>query len=270
MAWLPVTLRLDGLRCVVAGGGKVAERKTAALLEAGAGDVKIISPAVTPAIRAWAEQGTVLWLERDFADGDLVGAALAFAATNRRDVNERVSSEAARCGCLANVADDPDGSGFAIPAVVRRGKLTLTVATGGASPALARRIRGELEARYGPEYEAWLDLLAEARGVIRERVSDTELRQELHRELERWDVPAHLRRKAEAEADLPIGGIGRNAEADVPDSRTRPDEAIKPLRAALLDTLRRSPEIAALRQLRAELGLGTDLGSSGSTRPPGS
>lgn len=229
MAWLPIALRLDGLRCVVVGGGTVAERKIAALLEAKASDITIVSPEATGAIRHWAEQGLVRWLERDYAEGDLAAASVAFAATSRRGVNECVATEAARCGCLVSVADDPDGSGFAMPAVVRRGKLTLTVATDGASPALARRIRSELEERYGPEYEAWLDVLAEARLVVRELVGDTALRQELHRELERWDVPALLRLD---------GGID-----------------IARLRVALTDTLRREPSIAALQRLRAEQGL---------------
>lgn len=228
---MPIMLRADGLRCVVVGGGPVAERKAGALLEAQAAEIRIVSPEVTPVIRVWSLQGRVRWLEREYADGDLAGAALAFAATNRSGVNGRVAEEARRRGCLVSVADDPEGGSFAMPAVVRRGKLTLAVSTGGASPALARRLRRELEQRYGPEYEAWLDLLAEARLAVRARVAHTAERQELHRELERWDVPGLLRR-----------GGGSPA-------------AIAPLREALLETLRREPTPAALQRLRGALGL---------------
>lgn len=199
MAWLPVMLRLDGLRCVVVGGGAVAERKVCALLEAKADSatgpiVTVVSPVVTDTLAAWASQGRISWEAREYRAGDAAGAAIVFATADKRDVNERAAAEARACGALVNIADDPERSGVLLPSVARRGKLTLAVSTAGASPSAARRIRRELEQRYGPEYATWLDWLAEARLLLRGRIAGTERRQELHRELERLDGPELLRR----------------------------------------------------------------------------
>ncbi|MFC0212627.1 bifunctional precorrin-2 dehydrogenase/sirohydrochlorin ferrochelatase [Paenibacillus chartarius] len=192
MGWLPVMLRLDGALCVVIGGGAVAERKVLGLLEADA-FVTLISPTVTGKLEELAEQGVIHWVTRDYAEGDLSGATLAFAATNDGGVNGQVAAEAQSRGVLVNVADDADAGTLMLTSVLRRGKLMLSVSTMGASPSTARRVRRELEEAYGDEYEVWLDWLAEVRLMLRQRVEGTELRQLLHRLLDEMNGPELLR-----------------------------------------------------------------------------
>jgi len=153
---------LNQKRCLVIGGGSVAWRKIAALSEAGAA-VIVIAPQVLPEIRAGIEGGGIEWLQRDYRPGDLEGAFLVISATDDAGVNRSVWEEAEQRGCLVNVVDDPARSNFILPAVVRRGELSIAISTGGASPALARRLRESLEETYGPEYGELAEILAELR-----------------------------------------------------------------------------------------------------------
>ena len=153
---------LNQRSAVVVGGGQMAARKVAGLLEAGA-QVTVISPTLEPDLRALAQAGDITYLDRAYCEGDLAGAFLVVAATNEPAVNEAVWQEGNRRGCLVNVVDDPAHSNYIMPAIVRRGEMTITISTGGASPALARRLREWLETLIGPEYEELVDLLAELR-----------------------------------------------------------------------------------------------------------
>jgi siroheme synthase-like protein len=162
MSYPLVITGLDRLRCVVVGGGAVAERKVGELLAGGARPV-VISPTLTAALAAWRDADALTHLARGYAPGDLAGAALAIAATDDRGVNAAVAAEGLGRGILVNVVDDPAAGNVHTPAVVRRGDLLLTVSTGGASPALAARIRGELAQRYDGAYARLLAWLRELR-----------------------------------------------------------------------------------------------------------
>ncbi|MCX7671514.1 MAG: bifunctional precorrin-2 dehydrogenase/sirohydrochlorin ferrochelatase [Anaerolineae bacterium] len=169
MKHYPINLiGLAARRVVVIGGGTVAARKVAGLRAAGA-MVTIISPTLSPELEQLAEAGEVQVARRAYRPGDLEGAFLAIAATDDRAVNQAVWEEAERRGCLINVVDDPDHSNFIVPAVVRRGEITLAISTGGASPALARQLRERLEAAIGPEYGVLATLLAELRPELFKR-----------------------------------------------------------------------------------------------------
>ena len=150
---------------MVVGGGEVAQRKVEALSEAG-GRVKIIAPSLTPQLSEMARTGTIEAILRPFAAGDLRGSFLAIAATDDPNTNKMVTAEARRRRVLLNVVDQPQAGSFIVPSVVRRGNLTLAVSTGGASPALSRRVREEMEDYLGPEYA----LLAEIAGRVRRRL----------------------------------------------------------------------------------------------------
>ena len=156
----PVGLVVEGKRCVVIGGGRVAARKTRVLIEAGAW-VEVISPEVVRPLAALGQAGRITLTRRAYHGGDLKGAALAIAATDDQEVNVRVAEAARGLGIAVNVADDPGRSSFLVPATLRRGELVMAVFTGGKSPALARELRMELQERYGPEYGALLELLHE-------------------------------------------------------------------------------------------------------------
>ncbi len=154
----PIFLDLDGRRCVVVGGGEVANRKARKLLQARA-EVVVVSPEVKPELESVAAEV----YRRPYREGDLEGAFLVFAATGRRGVNAAVAREARGRGIPVNVADVPSEGDFALPSVLRRGQLQVAVSTGGASPTLARRIRYELESTFGSEWAGVVDELGRAR-----------------------------------------------------------------------------------------------------------
>jgi len=164
-AYYPINLKLEDRPCVVIGGGNVALRKVRSLLACG-GRVKVISPELCPGLRSLAGEGEVQWLRRGYRAGDLEGAFLVIAATDDEEMNARVASEAKERGVLLNVVDDPERCGFIVPATVQRGDLVITVSTSGKSPMLARKIREELERRFGPEYGPYVDFLGRVRELV--------------------------------------------------------------------------------------------------------
>lgn len=185
--YYPVLLDLRGRACAVIGGGAVAEGKVRGLLQAEA-QVTVVSPAVTAALAGWARAGRLLHVARVYAPGDLDDQALAFVAVDDAAVTAAVVAEGRRRGVWVNAADDPARCGFILPSVLRRGPLTVSVSTGGASPALARAIREDLEARFTDDYAALLDLVAEVRQELRAEspgVPATAWRQALDPELRR-------------------------------------------------------------------------------------
>jgi precorrin-2 dehydrogenase/sirohydrochlorin ferrochelatase len=161
----PVFLDLRGVRCAVIGGGKVAQGKVKKLLDAGA-EVTVISPAVTPALARLISERRVQRLKTSYRAGALGRFRLVYAATNDAAVNASVARDAKEAGILFNVVDRAALSNFIAPAVVRRGELVLAVSTGGASPALAKKIRQDLEKLFGKEYAPAVRLLAGARKKI--------------------------------------------------------------------------------------------------------
>jgi precorrin-2 dehydrogenase/sirohydrochlorin ferrochelatase len=171
----PALLNLQGRRCVVVGGGRVAGRKAEGLLEAGA-RVLVIAPELHEEVQALADAGRVQVELREYQAGDLSDCFLVIAATNDGAVNEAVWRESEQRRVLINTVDDPPRCNFYVPAVVRRGALTLAVSTDGKSCALAAKLRRELEAQYGPEYEQLLELLGELRERMKAQVPDPEIR----------------------------------------------------------------------------------------------
>jgi precorrin-2 dehydrogenase/sirohydrochlorin ferrochelatase len=165
----PIVLtQLDSVLCVVIGGGEVALRKVSALLESGA-HVKVVSPMLHPQLAEWHVDQRFEYAGRPYAPGDLQGAFLAIAATDRQEVNASVAAEARQRGILLNVADDPDAGNFYAMGAVTRGDVLLAVSTGGDSPALSAHIRCKLEATFGPEY----GVLAKRLGELRRDVVNT-------------------------------------------------------------------------------------------------
>lgn len=180
MRLYPLTLKVDGHRCVVVGGGRVAERKVGSLLECG-GDVVVVSPELTSGLETLEGGGEIEVVRRAFRPEDLEGALLVIAATDDRAVNQGVRAAAERYGVLANVVDVPDLCDFYVPASFTRGDLQIAVSTGGASPVLARRLREELEGQFGPEYGPYLELLGRLRWELQARVAERDKRAEAER-----------------------------------------------------------------------------------------
>jgi len=160
----PMFVRLAGRRCLVVGGGPVAEGKVEGLLASEA-IVVVVAPEVTEKIAAWAREQRLVWHAREFQPSDLDGSFLVIAATGAGAVNESVFREAEARGILCNAVDEPERCHFFYPAVVRRGPLQIAISTGGLSPALSSRLRQELEEQFGPEYGRWIEEL----GALRQK-----------------------------------------------------------------------------------------------------
>ena len=171
MRLYPLFLKVDGCRCVVVGGGAVAERKVVSLTQCGA-HVVVVSPELTPELEAQAREGRIELVQRTFEPADLEGALLTIAATDDRAVNEAVAKAADSYGVLINVVDVPELCNFYVPASFTRGDLQIAISTTGASPVLAKRLREELESQFGPEYSPFLKLCKRLRRELQARVQD--------------------------------------------------------------------------------------------------
>lgn len=168
--YYPVFIDLTGRRCLVVGGGSVASRKVISLLEAEA-RVVVVSPTAGEEISRLASEGRIEWRKREFADYDLEGSFLVIGATDDPQVNRRVFHEAERRAMLANVVDEPEACNFIVPALVSRGDFQVAISTGGASPVLARKLRRELEKRFGPVYGEIVEELAHIRASLKDKLA---------------------------------------------------------------------------------------------------
>jgi precorrin-2 dehydrogenase/sirohydrochlorin ferrochelatase len=204
--YYPMMVNLAGRRCLVVGGGRVAERKVALLLDCGA-EVTVVSPAATRKIAGLAARGAIRLARRSVRPEDLDRAFLAFAATDDAQVNRSVAQRVRKKGGLVNVADAPDACNFLVPAAVRRGDLTIAISTGGGSPALAKRLRQRLEATVGPEYEAYLAALRELRLRAQQVIADPAQRQALFRRAVGSDLFDHAARGDKAAVAACIAGL---------------------------------------------------------------
>jgi precorrin-2 dehydrogenase/sirohydrochlorin ferrochelatase len=150
---------------VVVGGGKVAERKVMGLLSSGA-RVKVISPTLTDDLARLHADTKLEWVNRQYQQGDLAQSFLVIAATDDDEAQRLIEEEAEQDNMLLNVVDVPQRCNFILPATVRRGDLTVAIATGGKSPALAKKLRKELEKSIGPEYRVLVNILGSIRPQV--------------------------------------------------------------------------------------------------------
>lgn len=164
--YYPIFLNIRGKKCVVVGGGGVAERKVRSLVEHNA-SILVISPHVSEGLAELAAQGLIKVARRDYRPGDLKDALVVIAATDDPEVNDLVADEGQRRGTLVNVVDAPQSSNFIVPSLVRRGDVCIAISTGGRSPALSRKIRTQLEQSFAPEYASLALLLSEVRHELR-------------------------------------------------------------------------------------------------------
>jgi precorrin-2 dehydrogenase/sirohydrochlorin ferrochelatase len=176
--YYPAFLDLRGKLAVVVGGGEVAERRVDLLLSCGA-IVKLISPSLTPALTRLFETNAIQVECRAFRSGDCDGAFLVLACTDDPDVNAVVAEQGEKAQALVNVADNPAICDFIVPSIVARGDLLVAISTGGASPALAKRLRREIERLAGPEYEELVSVLSDLRERVQAVIADPQRRQEI-------------------------------------------------------------------------------------------
>jgi precorrin-2 dehydrogenase/sirohydrochlorin ferrochelatase len=168
MTHYPIFLNLAGRRCLVVGGGPVAERKVEGLLQAGA-TVTVVSPRLTEKLESLANEKKLSRVAREYRAGDLAGCQLIFASTDDTAVNRAVYDEARELGVWLNTADDPAHCDFILPSVLRRGELQVAVATGGSSPALSKAVREELELYFTEDYAILSQIVSDVRRELKER-----------------------------------------------------------------------------------------------------
>ena len=206
-----IQLRLMDRHCIVLGGGRVAQRKVRPLLAEGA-LVEVIAPALCGELQQLAAAGKIRWRAAGYTAGCLAGAFLVFCATDDLAVNAAAAAEAQRQGSLVNVAAPPEQSDFQVPASIRRGRLQLTVSTGGASPAFSRLLRERLEREYGRVYGEWLEGLERLRAELRKRPGTSREREHFWRQILTEDILALVEQgkleEAEAEVRNAINGFG--------------------------------------------------------------
>lgn len=175
----PINLPLAARKCLVVGGGRVARRKVASLLECGA-HVTVVSPEFCDELAAL---DGVRRVQRPFDDADAADTTLVFAATSDPEVNRRVADAAHRHGALVNVVDTPAECDFIVPSVLARGDLTIAVCSGGSAPALSKRVRRELEDQFPAHFADFVALLADLRTTVMSRVPDIATRKTIFHKL---------------------------------------------------------------------------------------
>jgi precorrin-2 dehydrogenase/sirohydrochlorin ferrochelatase len=168
MSYYPIFTDLKGKRVIVVGGGTIAQRKIETLLEYGA-VVGVIAKQLTPSLSRYVQEEKVKLLGREFKDSHLNDAYMVMAATDDHTLNRQISLSAKKKGLLINAVDQPSECNFIVPSILRRGDLLIAISTSGKSPALAKRIREDLEKQYGNEYEILLILMGRLRKEILSR-----------------------------------------------------------------------------------------------------
>ncbi|MBI5675689.1 MAG: bifunctional precorrin-2 dehydrogenase/sirohydrochlorin ferrochelatase [Nitrospirae bacterium] len=194
MKYYPVFLNLKGVKAVVVGGGRVAERKAIALLKAGA-LVKIISPAITKTLEKYKKLGLATHIKREYRQGDVRDAFIVIAATSSRQTNNRVEADSKDLPRLINVVDTPSMGNFILPSIVNRGHLTIAISTEGCSPALSKAIRKELEEIYGSEFSDYLKFVESIRKQAMNKIKNSVDREKFLKSLASEDLFRTLRKK---------------------------------------------------------------------------
>ena len=194
MAFDPGFLNLSETVCLVVGGGTVAERKVDSLLEAG-GNIRLVSPELTLHLRALGIEGRITVHQRPYQLEDLAGVSLVIAATDDTALQQYVAADAKQARVLCNIVDKPALCSFIVPAVIKQGDLTIAVSTSGASPALAKKICGDLAEQFGPEYAVALQLLGRVRERIMQEERTAEERQRLFTRLAESALLDYLRER---------------------------------------------------------------------------
>ncbi len=180
--YYPIFLDLTGKRCVIVGGGRVAERKCTTLIRTGA-KVTVISPQITKRLTDYKEKGLIRHIRRGYRSSDVRTVFVVIAATNSEEINKKVAKDATAADKLLNMVDTPSLCNFIVPSVLRRGLLTIAVSTGGASPALAKEIRKRLRRMYGPEYSRYLKFLRGVRSKAMREITDKKEREKFLKEV---------------------------------------------------------------------------------------
>jgi precorrin-2 dehydrogenase / sirohydrochlorin ferrochelatase len=166
--YYPLFLAIDGLTCLVVGGGEVGERKIRTLLKHGA-TVRLVAGELTPWLDKICSERSIFLAGRLYERAHLEGVSLVFAATSDMEINRKIAADSREMGIWCNMASDPILGSFIVPSVVERGPLSIAVSTSGLSPAIARALRLKLEREFGAEWEFFIGLMGELREYLKSR-----------------------------------------------------------------------------------------------------
>lgn len=178
MRYYPICLDIRDRCCLVVGGGSVGTRKVKTLLDCGA-RVTVVSPDISERLEELARHERVELKQRAYRAGDLKGMFLVVGATDDENLNRQISRDAEKLNLLCNIADRPEICNFILPSIVHRGDLTISISTSGKSPAMAKKLRKELEMQYGEEYAVFFRLM----GAIRKKLLRRRHEPEAHKPL---------------------------------------------------------------------------------------
>lgn len=196
----PIMLDMRGRRCVVIGGGRIAYQKLETLVRTGA-KITVIAPQINPEVLEFEKQGLLQIQRKEYESKDIADAFVVIGATNNRKINERISADGAKLKLLVNIVDTPDLCVFQVPASVKRDDLIIAISTAGKSPAVAKKIRKELEENYGNEYTELLELIDQWRSRIKKcELLTLPQREHLFNTIVQSDVLALLKQGKKEEA----------------------------------------------------------------------
>jgi precorrin-2 dehydrogenase/sirohydrochlorin ferrochelatase len=206
MRYYPVCLDLRNRNCLVVGGGSVGTRKVATLLDCGA-KVTVVSPEATPRLTFLADNHSILWIRRSFKSSDLDRIFLVIGATNDESLNLQISHEAEKNNILCNIADHPAACNFILPSVISRGDLCIAVSTSGKSPAYAKKLRHDLEDKFGSEHADFLHLMGALRKLLLEQEHTPEEHKPIFEKLIHSNIIALIKDRDEEGIDALLNDI---------------------------------------------------------------
>lgn len=194
MKYYPIYLDITDKRCIIIGGGDVAERKVERLLEFGA-RVVVVGKTLTRTLAGMKHDGRIEHINADYTINLIDGASLVIGATDSDDVNSAISRDAKQKGILVNIVDDPDKCDFILPSLFTRGDLLISISTGGKSPALAKKIRQEIEKYYGPEFQILVDIMGSLREKLLTKGYSSDKNKRLFESVVYSDILQHIQKK---------------------------------------------------------------------------
>jgi precorrin-2 dehydrogenase/sirohydrochlorin ferrochelatase len=192
--YYPVCLDITNKSCIVVGGGDVAERKVERLLDFGA-RIAVVGKKLTPYLEAMKREGRIIHIDADYDDSYINDAFLVIGATDQDEVNAKISRQGRAKGILVNIVDDPDKCDFILPSILQQGDLLIAVSTGGKSPALAKKLREDLEKLYGSEYQSLLKVMGSLREKLVVKGHSSDENKRLFESVVHSDILRHIKDK---------------------------------------------------------------------------
>jgi siroheme synthase-like protein len=185
--YYPAFLDITGKRCLVVGGGKVAERKVVMLLQFNA-HVVVVGPVMTKVLLKLGEERKIEYFQRTYTTKDLDNTALVFACTDNSVINNKIKKEAARKNIPVNVVDTPDLCDFIVPSIIRKGDLTIAISTSGEAPLLSKKLRQKIEEIVTDDYLEYLHIIGEFRKHLLKTVKEARKRGLIMKDIAKMDI----------------------------------------------------------------------------------